>query len=172
MEICGVSVRRQILLTCSCARVDMDKGHYLFKQWIKRHLWLFIAGPMLGGGWASPAWAEFMVCNQTLDVVNVAIGQQSERTFRTEGWWTIGSNQCATTIRENLKYRYVYVYANDVFGQPILHGTAPMCLDPKRFVIEGSSTCWQRGHIETDFLEVDTQQVVRWTLFLTDQGPQ
>lgn len=120
----------------------------------------------------APARAEFTVCNQTLDVVNVAIGQQGDTQFRTEGWWTIGSNQCATTIRGDLQYRFVYVYANDVFGQPILEGSTPMCIDPKRFVIDGSRTCWQRGHIEADFLEVDTQQVARWTLFLTDSAPQ
>ena len=117
---------------------------------------------------ALPARAEFIVCNQTLDVVNVAIGQQADTAFRTEGWWTIGSNQCATTIRGDLKYRYVYVYADDVFGQPILDGTTPMCIGTKRFVIDGSEACWQRGYIEANFLEVDTQQVQRWTLFLTD----
>ena len=62
------------------------------------------------------ARAEFSVCNQTLDVVNVAIGQQRDDVFRTEGWWTIGSNQCANVIREDLRTRYVYVYATDVFG--------------------------------------------------------
>lgn len=117
---------------------------------------------------ALPARAEFSVCNQTLDVVNVAIGRQVESVFRTEGWWTIGSNQCATTIRGDLQFRYIYVYALDVFGQPLLEGTTPMCIDPKRFVIDGDRSCWQRGHIEADFLEVDTQQVVRWTLFLTE----
>ena len=117
---------------------------------------------------ATPARAEFSVCNQTLDVVNVAIGRQVDTVFRTEGWWTIGSNQCATTIRGDLEFRYIYVYAHDVFGQPLLEGTTPMCIDPKRFVIDGDRACWQRGHIEADFLEVDTQQVVRWTLFLTD----
>lgn len=118
---------------------------------------------------AWPARAEFSVCNQTLDVVNVAIGRQVETAFRTEGWWTIGSNQCATTIRGDLEFRYIYVYAHDVFGQPLLEGTTPMCIDPKRFVIDGDEACWQRGYIEADFLEVDTQQVVRWTLFLTDE---
>lgn len=129
---------------------------------------MLLAAMMLVGLSTMPARAEFTVCNQTLDVVNVAIGQQADTAFRTEGWWTIGSNQCATTIRGDLKYRYIYVYADDVFGQPILEGTTPMCIGTKRFVIDGSEACWQRGHIEASFLEVDTQQVQRWTLFLTD----
>lgn len=114
------------------------------------------------------ARAEFSVCNQTLDVVNVAIGQQGPEAFTTEGWWTIGSNQCALVIREELRNRYIYVYANDVFGQPILKGTESMCIAAKRFSIDGHESCWPRGFIEAKFLEVDTQAVERWTLFLTD----
>jgi uncharacterized membrane protein len=115
-----------------------------------------------------PAQAEFSVCNQTLDVVNVAIGQQGPEAFTTEGWWTIGSNQCALVIRDELRNRFIFVYANDVFGQPILKGTETMCIAPKRFSIDGIESCWQRGYIEAKFLEVDTQAVERWTLFLTD----
>ena len=120
---------------------------------------------MLG---TSTARAEFSVCNQTLDVVNVAIGQQGDEAFTTEGWWTIGSNQCALVIREELRNRFIFVYANDVFGQPILRGAQSMCIGPKRFSIDGVESCWQRGYIEAKFLEVDTQAVERWTLFLTD----
>ena len=43
-----------------------------------------------------------------------------------------------------------------------------MCIGPKRFEIDGIEACWQRGYIEAKFLEVDTQAVERWTLFLTD----
>lgn len=79
---------------------------------------------MLAAG-ADPARAQFTVCNQTLDVVNVAIGQEAgENVFETEGWWTIGANQCADVIREELVNRFIYVYANDVFGQPVLGGPA------------------------------------------------
>jgi len=117
---------------------------------------------------AGPARAEFDVCNQTLDVVNVAIGQSAGEEFLTEGWWTIGSNQCATVIREELANRYIYVYAIDVFGQPILDGDVDMCIGMRRFTILGIDDCWQRGHAEGRFLEVDTQAVQRWTLFLTD----
>jgi uncharacterized membrane protein len=117
---------------------------------------------------AGPARAEFSVCNQTLDVVNVAIGQQEDQAFTTQGWWTIGSNQCALVIREELRNRYIFVYANDVFGQPILRGTQSMCIAPKRFSIDGVESCWARGFLEARFLEVDTQAVERWTLFLSE----
>jgi uncharacterized membrane protein len=117
---------------------------------------------------ATPAAADFQVCNQTLDVVNVAIGQQQTDLFRTEGWWTIGSNQCATLIRDDLTVRYLYVYATDVFGQPLLEGTLTACIGPSKFTIEGREECWAHGYREVRFYEVDTKAQDRWTLFLTE----
>lgn len=118
----------------------------------------------------TPAQAEFAICNQSFDVVNVAIGQDIDGIFQTEGWWTVGTNQCANVVKDVLRNRYIYVYAQDVFGQPILDGTTEMCIGTKRFTIAGIEDCWQRGHISAPFFEVDTQAVQRWTLFLTPRG--
>ncbi|MEP3348234.1 MAG: DUF1036 domain-containing protein [Litoreibacter sp.] len=122
-----------------------------------------IAGIALGTG---EARAEFAVCNQSFDVVNVAIGHDVDGDFQTEGWWTIGTNQCANVIREELESRYIYVYAQDVFGKPMLNGTTKMCIEGKRFTIRGISSCWSRGHIQARFIEVDTEKTQRWSLFL------
>lgn len=117
------------------------------------------------------ARAEFAVCNQSFDVVNVAIGRDIDGVFETEGWWTIGTNQCANVIRDELQSRYIYVYAQDVFGKPILNGTTTMCIEPKRFSIRGIDSCWTRGHIKARFIEVDTEKTERWTLFLAPPAP-
>ena len=117
---------------------------------------------------APPASAQFTVCNQTLDVVNLSVGQEIDGIFQTEGWWTIGANHCADVIREELWNRYIYIYAEDVFGQPVLRGTTDMCVDPRRFTIRGLESCWQRGHKMVKFFEVDTQAVERWTVFLSN----
>ncbi|WP_420857747.1 DUF1036 domain-containing protein [Marivivens marinus] len=111
--------------------------------------------------------AEFAVCNQTFDVVNVAIGQFDENVFETSGWWTIGPNQCANVIDEELSVRYVYVFAQDVFGKTVLSGATRMCVAPNRFEIRGETDCVVRGFIEAPFHEVDTLRTERWTLFLT-----
>ncbi|RUU02066.1 DUF1036 domain-containing protein, partial [Mesorhizobium sp. M7A.T.Ca.TU.009.01.3.2] len=55
------------------------------------------------------ARAEFTVCNQTLDVVNLAVGQNVDNADQTDGWWTIGANQCVKVIREELTNRYIYI---------------------------------------------------------------
>lgn len=110
--------------------------------------------------------AQFAVCNQTFDVVNVAVGAFEDEAFRTRGWWTIGPNQCANVIQDVLAARYVYVFAQDVFGKTILSGSAPMCIAPDRFEIVGEADCLVRGFLEARFHEVDTLRTERWTLFL------
>lgn len=115
---------------------------------------------------AGDARAEFQVCNQSLDVLNVAIGYDDDGDFLTEGWWSIGANRCVDLIRETLLDRYVYVYAEDVFGQAAVAGDVAMCVGAKKFVIRGIKDCWNRGHQEAHFIEVDTQSQERWTLFL------
>lgn len=128
---------------------------------------------------STAARATFTVCNQTLDMVNVAVGHQvddgqvdaEDWAFQTEGWWTIGANKCVNVIRDDLVSRYIYVYATDVFWQPILSGTTDMCIERQRFVIHGIDDCWERGHQQARFIEVDTQAQTRWTLFLKHVGP-
>ena len=114
---------------------------------------------------AGMARADFVVCNDSFDVVNLAVGQQRGAAFVTRGWWTIGPNRCATVIRE-LSTRFVYVHATDVFGQMLLPGDVEMCLAESRFEITGIEECWQRGHVAAPFAEVDTGTAARWVLFL------
>lgn len=124
----------------------------------------------LGISFAVPAWAEFQVCNQSFDVINVAIGQPDETgQFSTEGWWIIGTNQCARVVRDTLRNRYLYIHASDVFGQPMVESPQTMCTDEGRFRITGITDCWQRGFRAVPFVEVDTQAVDRWTLFLSPE---
>ena len=123
---------------------------------------------------AAPASAQFAVCNQTLDALNLAVATETGGVFSTEGWWTIGANRCVDVIKDELVSRYVYVYATDVFGQPIIDGTVAgenMCVGSKRFKIEGTDSCWERGYQQVRFMEVDTQQMARWTLFLKEPAP-
>lgn len=119
----------------------------------------------------TPARAEFTVCNQTLDVVNLAVGQEVDKAFQTEGWWTVGANQCVNVIREELSNRYIYIYATDVFGHAVLNGSTDMCVEKRRFAIRGIDDCWRNGHIAARFFEVDTLAQARWTFFLTGRRP-
>ena len=112
------------------------------------------------------ARAELTVCNQSLDLLNVSLGYEDRGEFQTEGWWSVGANRCSEVVRQNLDSRYYYVYAEDVFGQPVLAGDISGCVDSERFVIRGTEDCWIRGHRNVRFLEIDTLSQERWTIFL------
>ncbi len=115
---------------------------------------------------ASPAEARFQVCNQTFDVVNLAIGQWDYDAWETSGWWTIGPNQCADVIEDDLTARFVYVYARDVFNKTMVSGTTEMCIDPGEFRIRGHEDCLLRGYLSAPFFEIDTRRSERWTFYI------
>jgi uncharacterized membrane protein len=117
-------------------------------------------------GLASSARAEFTICNQSLDVFNVAIGYDRPDGFQTEGWWVIGANRCVDVITEPLPTRYVYIYVQDVFGRSAIQGSERACVGEAKFSIHDAEDCWQRGFIEALFEEVDTKEQERWTYIL------
>ena len=118
---------------------------------------------------AAPAVAEFKVCNQTLNLYNVAIGTEKSGDFQTEGWWTLSANACVSPIKEMLASRYVYVFATNIYGDDALTGEASMCISPdKQFVIQGRTNCWVRGFQEARFKEVDTHTADVWTVFIRE----
>ena len=113
-----------------------------------------------------PAKAELTLCNQSLDVLNVSLGYEQDGDFQTEGWWSIGANRCSDVVRKPLTSRYYYVYAEDVFGQPVFEGDITACVEAKKFIIKGAKDCWLRGGRQAKYLEVDTLSQERWTVFL------
>ena len=137
-----------------------------FHSWLHTNVAKFAIG-VATASLPTSALATFAVCNQSFDVVNVAVGQFEDDDFVTRGWWTVGPNQCANTIRDQLTARYIYIFAQDVFGNEILSGSTPLCVGTSRFTIRGDEECLLRGYLSANFIEVDTQQTERWTLFLT-----
>ena len=124
---------------------------------------------------ASPALAEFKICNQTVAVYNVAIGAEKDQKFSTEGWWILPANSCISPIKEDLdvlRVRYIYVYATAVTGESAFIGNSDMCVDTKRFKIEKIPNepwnCWVRGFEFAKFKEIDTGTAKSWTAFIRD----
>lgn len=111
------------------------------------------------------ARAELRLCNQSFDVLNVAVGLPEGTGFLTRGWWRVAPNQCAVLQREALTHRYYYVFAADVFGNEVMSGAVPMCVAPRRFEIDGQQDCLLRGFLDARFIEVDTGGAESWTVF-------
>jgi uncharacterized membrane protein len=123
-------------------------------------------------GWATPARADFRLCNNTGGRVGVAIGYKDSEGWATEGWWNLPSRSCETLLRGTLVARYYYIYAVDYDRGGEWSGQAFMCTRDKEFTIRGTDDCLARGYDRTGFFEVDTGEQQTWTVQLTDSPEQ
>ncbi|MEP1576265.1 DUF1036 domain-containing protein [Roseibium album] len=113
------------------------------------------------------AQAGLRVCNGSVDLVNVAIGYDTEDGLRTEGWWTITSNACSQVLQEPLKASNYYLHVSDGFGESRLGGDVTLCIREEKFVLFDGDQCWQRGLIEADFFKIETEGAEDWTVLLS-----
>src|ERR1041384_3988807 len=62
---------------------------------------------------ATPAAADFRLCNNTASRVGIAIGYKDNDGWTTEGWWNLGARSCETLVKGSLIARFYYVFAVD-----------------------------------------------------------
>jgi uncharacterized membrane protein len=122
--------------------------------------------------WASPASADFRLCNNTSSRVGIALGYKDAEGWTTEGWWNISSRSCETLLRGTLVARFYYIYAIDYDRGGEWSGQAFMCSRDKEFTIRGTEDCLARGYDRTGYFEVDTGEQRAWTVQLTDANEQ
>jgi uncharacterized membrane protein len=121
---------------------------------------------------ATPAAADFRLCNNTASRVGVAVGYKEADGWTTEGWWNLPSRTCETVLKGNLVARFYYVYAIDYDHGGEWMGQAYMCTRDKEFTIRGIADCLARGYDRTGFFEVDTGEQRAWTVQLTESSEQ
>lgn len=127
----------------------------------------------LGALTASPARADFRVCNATQNLVGVAIGYRAHSGWVTEGWWHVDGSSCKTLIEGPLSSRYYYLYAEDAERGGRWDGPINMCVAEKEFKIAGVTDCFARGFQRAGFQEYDTGEQSSWMVQLTDEpAPQ
>jgi uncharacterized membrane protein len=131
---------------------------------------LLIGAAFLGS--ATPAAADFRLCNNTSSRVGIAIGYKDKDGWTTEGWWNLASRSCETLLRGTLVARFYYVYAVDYDRGGEWSGQAFMCTRDKEFTVRGTEDCLARGYDRTGFFEVDTSEQQSWTVQLTDANEQ
>jgi uncharacterized membrane protein len=119
---------------------------------------------------ATPAAADFRVCNFTKSRVGIAIGYNDGGGWVTEGWWNITAGNCEALLRGNLAARFYYIYAVDYDRGGEWSGQALMCTRDKEFTIRGTGDCLARGFDRTGFSEVDTGGQQTWTVQLNEAG--
>lgn len=134
-----------------------------------RATWLAVLVLAAGAGLAAtPAHADFRVCNATQNLVGVAIGYRAESGWVTEGWWHIEGSSCKTLIEGPLSSRYYYIYAEDAERGGRWDGSVSMCVADKEFKIVGARECIARGYQRAGFQEHDTGEQTSWMVQLAD----
>lgn len=130
--------------------------------------------PLLAGGFllapTAPAYADLRICNETANIVSVALGYRAERGWMSEGWWRTPPGDCRTLYQGDLARRFYYLYAVDDIGGGAWDGQVFMCTRDETFTIFGVEDCLARGYERTGFFEIDTQSRTDWTLQLTDSA--
>lgn len=137
---------------------------------IRLGLTLLIAA---GGGIlaaTAPARAELRICNETANMVSVALGYRAERGWMSEGWWQAPPEDCRVLYQGDLQRRFYYLYAVDDIGGGAWDGDVFMCTRDETFTIFGVEDCLARGYERTGFFEIDTQNRTDWTLQLTESA--
>lgn len=131
-----------------------------------------LAGFLVSLAFASPARADFRVCNATQNLVGVAIGYRASTGWITEGWWHVEGSSCKTLIEGPLSSRYYYLYAEDAERGGRWEGPINMCVAEREFKIAGVNDCFARGFQRAGFQEYDTGAQSSWMVQLTDRPPQ
>lgn len=119
----------------------------------------------------SPAKAELRMCNDTKNLVGIALGFRDEEKWITEGWWQLPADSCSTLIEGNLNNRFYYIYAEDADYGGQWRGDVFMCTDDQEFRVEGNQECFTRGFQKTGFFEIDTTDKTSWMVRLNEQAP-
>lgn len=130
--------------------------------------------PLFAGGFflspVTPAYADLRICNETANILSVALGYRAERGWMSEGWWQTPPGDCRTLYQGDLQRRFYYLYAVDDIGGGAWDGQVFMCTRDETFTIFGVEDCLARGYERTGFFEIDTQNRTDWTLQLTESA--
>ncbi|MDO5641736.1 MAG: DUF1036 domain-containing protein [Paracoccus sp. (in: a-proteobacteria)] len=127
---------------------------------------MMLSLPLVLGLLPGGARASLSLCNQSYDVLNIAIAMPGPQDYTTRGWWRVAPNQCAMLLRERLEAREYFIFAADVFGNEVLPGVTPMCVGTREFRIDSQQDCLLRGYLDARFYEIDPQGQESWTVFV------
>ena len=151
-------------------RIDRIKVSFVASGALRRAALLAVAAATLAC--ATPAKADFRLCNNTGSRVGIAIGYKDSEGWTTEGWWNLSARACETLVKGQLVARFYYVFAVDYDRGGEWSGKAFMCTRDKEFTIKGIEDCLARGYDRTGFFEVDTSEQRSWTVQLTESTDQ
>jgi uncharacterized membrane protein len=114
--------------------------------------------------------AGYTVCNDSRDVLLVALGQVEGGKPVSRGWWTVQPGACAKAVTTPLKSNAVYLLAKKKGGAALVSGSKKFCTSPVIFDIQGAENCAARGFTEQDFAATVTKGVAGYVAHIGPAG--
>jgi uncharacterized membrane protein len=125
---------------------------------------------------ASPARADFQLCNRMSYVVESAVGLQDSGALVTRGWFRIDPGQCRVTAEGTVTAERFYIHARAL---PV-YGTSPtpqagyveLCVGKQNFIVPAAGRgCSRPGQQLARFTEVKPiQSETGWTAYLGEEA--
>ena len=97
--------------------------------------------------------AGYTVCNDTDELVWIAMASGSGKNLTTRGWWKAGAGACAKIITEALRGDKIWLLVEKKGGQALVTGMTRLCVSTDEFEIKGQGRCKDRGLSERGFIE-------------------
>ena len=114
--------------------------------------------------------AGYTACNETRDVLLVALGQVEAGKPVSRGWWTVQPGACAKAVTTPLNNDAVYLLALRKNGGTVVGGAARFCTTAAAFEIKGADNCGGRGLTDTGFAATPTKGVAGYVAHISPAG--
>ena len=122
------------------------------------------------------AQTGFFFCNATMLPVWAAFAQpeatEEEESYRSSGWWRLGSQECAKVRRGTLTDDAYYVYGvMEAEGRslPLAGGDTEFCVATVQFDASSDTACGEAGYEAASFRRVETDGEAAWTFQFTPE---
>lgn len=101
--------------------------------------------------------AGYTVCNDSRDVLLVALGEMERGQPVSRGWWTAQPGGCARAVTTPLNTDAVFLSAQKQNGATLVGGSQIFCTTTAAFEIRGATNCAARGYGQAGFARTQTR---------------
>ena len=99
----------------------------------------------------------YTACNDSGEVLLVALGQMEHGKPVSRGWWTVEPKACAKAVTTPLKTDTVFLLAQRKNGSVFVGGAQKFCVTSVVFEVQGAQNCAGRGLTEAGFASTPTK---------------
>jgi uncharacterized membrane protein len=114
--------------------------------------------------------AGYTICNDTGQLLLVALAQLAQGKATAHGWWKIPAHACAKAITAPLAADAIYLLAQTRNGATRVGGTEPFCIAGVAFDIQDRGHCPARGFAQAGFAKTVTQGLAGYVAHIGERG--